>query len=89
MTDYRPINCDQHSGLEVLALRRTAVVIDSRGGSGERESHTGRIVDLLTRDGAEYLVVETAGQRQQLRLDRLLEIRDPDGQGLWSQKNDD
>jgi transcriptional antiterminator Rof (Rho-off) len=89
MNDYRPINCDQHSGLEVLALRRTAVVIDSRGGRGERESYTGQIVDLLTRDGAEYLVVEMAGERQQLRLDRLLEIRDPDGQSLWSQKNDD
>jgi transcriptional antiterminator Rof (Rho-off) len=89
MSDYRPISCDAHSVLEVLALRRSRVDIECVDSDTESRVHSGRVVDILTRAGAEYLVVESGSQRLDLRLDRLRTIRDIDGVVLWGQKTDE
>ncbi|MDJ0739607.1 MAG: Rho-binding antiterminator [Gammaproteobacteria bacterium] len=75
MTDYVPIDCDRHSVLEVLALRRSRVTLDARADGGGVTTLGGIVSDVVTRDGAEFLVVEGADGMQSLRLDRLLEIR--------------
>jgi Rho-binding antiterminator len=87
--DYRPIACDRYSELELLAMRRARVVALLRGGDGALERHAGRALDLVTRDGAEYLVLARSGADSALlRLDRLLELADPDGTLIWCQNPD-
>lgn len=87
-TDYRPIDCDQHSVLELLAMRRTQVVAEASLPDGGVRQLRAQVRDVLTRDGAEYLVLcDQAGESISLRLDHLLGLSTPDGERLWRQKN--
>ena len=92
MSDYRPIDCDQHSVLEVLAMHRSRVALDALDDGGTMATHAGIVVDVLTRRGAEYLVLDTgprpAVETLSIRLDRLREIRDSDGVVVWRQQTD-
>ena len=45
MTDYRPIACDQHSVLEVLALRRSQVDVRAVERRADRERAAARVAD--------------------------------------------
>lgn len=67
--DYRPIACGFHSELELLAMHRRPVRLTLSDGEA-----VGRAVDLVVHDGAEYLVLESAGGRTEIRLDRIREI---------------
>lgn len=88
-TDYRPIACDRYSELEVLALRRQvvrALVCDADPGGRSVE---GRVVDLRTRDGAEYLILQVAGDGElAVRLDRVRALFDGNGAGIWRREFD-
>jgi transcriptional antiterminator Rof (Rho-off) len=87
-SDYRPIGCDAHSGLEVLALRRMIAVLDIAEVGGQPRRVTGRVVDLLTRAGGEYLRIRSAdGQGHDIRLDLLRTISTPSGAVLWRQES--
>ena len=93
MSDYRPIDCDQHSVLEVLALGRSRVTLEARSDDGQVSTHSGTVIDVLTRSGAEFLVLDRgpdlSAEPLSIRLDRLLEIRDVDGSLVWRQQSDD
>ncbi len=68
VSDYRAIPCAQHSEYELLAMRQSPVEIETDDGDIVR----GRIVDLRAREGAEYMLVESAkGERVEIRLDRI------------------
>lgn len=88
MSDYVPIDCDQHSVLELLAMRHAKVTVEADSGEGRPVTHSGIVVDVLTRAGAEFLVLESAGERVDLRLDRLLAIRGANGTVVWRQEFD-
>lgn len=88
MTDYVPIGCDQHAVLELLAMRRARVSLDVRDAHGATLVRDGTVVDVMTRDGAEFLGLETPTGRVDLRLDRLSRIRDLDGDVVWRQESD-
>lgn len=71
MSPYRPIPCAQHERLEFAALTRQWLDVELLDGA-----HVGlqRVLphDVVTRDGAEWLVAETAdGVRLTVRLDAL------------------
>lgn len=69
---YRPIACSLHDELQLRALRRTPVSVRvSEPGDGGEEVCHGLITDVISRNGAEYLVMES-GRR--FRLDHLLEV---------------
>ncbi len=72
--DYRPIACGLHSELELLAMhrRRVRLVLDE----GTLE---GRVLDLAVHDRAEFLVLESGGERHEIRLDRIRSIEPGDG----------
>ena len=71
--DYRPISCDRHSEYEVLALRRAWVTARL---VGRPDTVRVQVFDLLTRGGAEYLLVKTAtGAADAWRLDEIVELR--------------
>ena len=84
--DYVPIDCDQHSMLELLAMHRTPVVARARQGS--RCCVKGVVCDVRTRNGAEYLILldESANQLS-IRLDHVLSLSTPAGESIWRQKN--
>jgi transcriptional antiterminator Rof (Rho-off) len=87
-TDYQPIDCDQHSLLELLAMRRTPVTAKAVDADGGSLAVAGTAVDVLTRDAAEYLVIRDAdGADHSLRLDRLHGLFGPGGELLWRQTN--
>jgi transcriptional antiterminator Rof (Rho-off) len=73
-TDYRPIACEAYSVLEVLALRREPVTVHAVGDDGALVEHRGRVADLRTREGAEYLVLHDDREGVVLRLDRIEDI---------------
>jgi transcriptional antiterminator Rof (Rho-off) len=74
---YVPISCSLYDVLEAAAVRGTPLVLVLADGDGRREVH-GRVSDLSSRDGAEFLVVKAdgSGERSEIRLDALLEIVD-------------
>ena len=63
---YRPIDCSLHDQLEAAAtLRRTIHIVYER--DGEIVETADRILDIFTRDGAEFLKLSTT----EVRLDEL------------------
>jgi transcriptional antiterminator Rof (Rho-off) len=74
-SDYRPIACDAYSTLEMLVLRRRRVTLAYSDGGAIREV-AGIPVDLVTRQGAEYLEVAVDGDALVVQLDRLQSILD-------------
>lgn len=86
-TPYVPIGCDQHSVLELLAMRRVTVALQARGHDGRVFRLHGSVRDVATRSGAEYLVLlDGAAAEHAVRLDRLLTLHDQAGTLLWRQK---
>lgn len=87
--DYLPIACDLYSELEVLADRRAEVIAESVTAAGTLEQVRGRVLDLVTREGAEYLLLgREPAEPLPLRLDRLRSLARPDGVLLWRQDPD-
>jgi transcriptional antiterminator Rof (Rho-off) len=74
-TDYQPVSCDLHSKYELLAMRRDWVSLDGEGPAGSLRGLHCQVLDVVTRAGAEYLVVQDrAGQRLEIRLDQLVAV---------------
>lgn len=73
-TDYQPIDCDQHSVLELLAMRRAQVSVVYQQDDAAPRHAEGIVVDVLTRRGAEFLVLAVGPERLAVRLDHLAAI---------------
>lgn len=73
MTDYVPVACSFHDQLEHLAMRRTRCRFHYRSGDGQA-SVEGKVADIVTADGAEYLVLADGGAR--IRLDAINRIEE-------------
>lgn len=70
---YIPINCSYYDRLEAWSTLHTEVSVDYLNETGEVANTKGYIIDLITREGAEYVLLST---QQQIRLDYLLKIND-------------
>ncbi|MFA5531055.1 MAG: Rho-binding antiterminator [Thiohalomonadaceae bacterium] len=72
---YRPIPCETHAEYELAIMHRTRLAMRWRDATGAE--HHARVLPLdteATADKEEYLVVEREnGQRERIRLDRILE----------------
>ena len=73
-TDYLPIDCDQHSVLELLAMRRAPVRAIYQDSTAAPRQTTGIVVDVLTRERAEFLVLAVGAEQLSVRLDHLQAI---------------
>ncbi len=73
--DYRPISCDLHSEYELLAMHGTPVTVQYLDGEGAEQHFHGRIADLFTRDGAEFMRLEGKEGVVEVRLDRIERLR--------------
>lgn len=72
---YTPVDCGFHDGLLALATLRRPVAIDLVGAT-EADPLRGRIVDVFSRDGAEYLRLDGGAA---VRLDHIVAVRDEEG----------
>lgn len=70
MSDYQPIACGLHSQLELWAMHQAEVDLTSEG-----QKNRGKVVDVLAKNGAEYLVLkDSAGETSDYRLDLIEHI---------------
>lgn len=76
-TSYQPIPCIQHERLEFAVLRRTPLRLTYQAG-GERITARVKVLDVYTRDGAEWLSFsDEAGKQAVIRLDQIVEFQEP------------
>lgn len=69
---YTPIDCNFYDRLEAHATLRKRVRIDYRTEQGEAALlASALIVDLQTRNGAEFMILQDG---QEIRLDRLIAV---------------
>jgi len=72
MSDYTPISCAQHSEYELMAMHRQMVelkLVESK------EKIVGRLVDITTRGGVEYMTLLFEGdQKSEVRLDHIEQV---------------
>lgn len=65
---YRPVSCSLHDRLEAAAVRRELVRVDFVSPGGASHVTEGTIRDIVTREGAEYLLMASGFE---IRLDRV------------------
>ncbi len=68
---YRPIDCSVHDEFELRAVRRVRFELDYLDETGAKQHRSGRIVDLTTRNGEEYLRLDDGTE---VRLDRVTRV---------------
>lgn len=68
---YRPIDCSVHDEFELRAVRRVRCELDYLDETGAKQHRSGRIVDLTTRNGEEYLRLDDGTE---VRLDRVIRV---------------
>ena len=71
MPDYVPVSCAFHDRLEHLAMRRARCRV-LFGGHAEETCVEDVVTDIVTADGAEFLILGATGGR--VRLDTILDI---------------
>jgi len=74
-SDYQPVSCGQHSEYELLAMRRTPVTLQYLDDAGVERHFQGRVTDVFTRAGAEYMALEAKERVLMVRLDRIRRLR--------------
>lgn len=76
MTEYVPIDCGLHSRYELWCMHRRWLRLSWRDANGAGVTGERRAVDLFTREGAEWLLVEDGdGVRETVRLDHIVDAR--------------
>ncbi|MDX2305056.1 MAG: hypothetical protein NW226_19760 [Microscillaceae bacterium] len=68
---YTPINCDFYDRLEAWATERTLLHIDYQHEEGHLQKTQAKILDLVTKEGAEFMILSN---NLSIRLDYLLAI---------------
>ena len=71
-TDYQPIDCGRYDYLEIACLHHYRLEIEIRNGT--RLMGTAITTQTLKNDG-EYLVIDSNGETQRLRLDTIRWLR--------------
>ncbi len=70
---YEAIDCNFHDVLEALCTRRDICTLNHSQGPNRVRSDRGRIVDLYTTRGAEFLQMDNG---REIRLDRIVLLND-------------
>ena len=71
--NYQPVACGLHEQYQLAAMRGTLLDMSWRNESGETMNSRLRVLDVATRNGAEFLSAETpAGDRHEIRLDWII-----------------
>ncbi len=79
-TGYSPIDCDFHDILEAVATTRETIQVTFLDAKGLPQQRSGRIVDIFSRGGAEFLSISTG---ETVRLDHLTLVVRSEPNGRW------
>lgn len=72
MSVYKPVSCGLHSTYELLAMHRSRVRLSCISEKEPLQTVVGKVVDVVTREKAEYLVLEVMGAETiSIRLDKI------------------
>ena len=71
---YQPINCDDYDNLELACQHHLVLALELKDG----EVLKAKAHDLVSRKNVEYLVVDSAGELRELRLDRITSFSHPE-----------
>ncbi|MET0069520.1 MAG: hypothetical protein ABW096_05725 [Candidatus Thiodiazotropha sp.] len=82
--DYLPIPCAQHEAYQYAVMKGVMLDLNWRDGRGVKYGAQARPIDVVTRDGAEFLVIKQQdGSIHTIRLDRITRAnRVSDGESL-------
>lgn len=72
---YEPISCDYHDQLEAAAMHKTPVEIEFDE-SGVPQTERGRVEDVYTADGAEFIRFSSSAGSLEIRLDHIISMRE-------------
>lgn len=78
MSDYQPVSCDYHDELEAAAVSQREVELEFDQ-QGVRQRERGKIKDVFTNDGAEFVKFEADNGSLELRLDQIISFRAMEG----------
>ncbi|MBT3047100.1 MAG: hypothetical protein AB2722_10075 [Candidatus Thiodiazotropha sp.] len=71
--DYLPIPCAQHEAYQYAVIKGVMLDLSWRDGRGVKYGARARPIDVVTRDGAEFLVIKQQdGSIHSIRLDRII-----------------
>ncbi len=71
---YEPVSCDHHDQLEAAAMHRTPVELEfDLEGVTQREK--GRIRDVYTAEGAEFVKFDADSGPLEIRLDQIISMK--------------
>lgn len=72
---YEPVSCDYHDQLEAAAMHKTAVELEfDLHGVTQREK--GKIADVYTANGAEFVKFESEAGPLEIRLDQIISMKE-------------
>mgnify|MGYP006196872355 CR=1 FL=1 len=72
---YEPVSCDYHDELEAAAMHKKEVELEFDL-DGVTQKERGKISDVYTADGAEYVKFDSGSGPIEIRLDHIISMRD-------------
>jgi Rho-binding antiterminator len=72
---YEPVSCDYHDQLEAAAVTKKGVELEFDA-QGVRQRERGKISDVYTDDGAEFVKLEAGEGSVRIRLDEIVSFRE-------------
>jgi Rho-binding antiterminator len=72
---YEPVSCDSHDQLEAAAMNKRQVELEFDL-EGVTQKERGRIADVYTADGAEFVKFESDRGLLEIRLDRIISMKE-------------
>ena len=72
---YEPVSCDYHDQLEAAAMHHTQMELEFDL-DGVAQKERGRIEDVYTADGAEFVRFAAGSGPLEIRLDHIISLRE-------------
>ena len=72
---YEPVSCDYHDELEAAAMHKKEVELEFDL-EGVTQKERGKISDVYTADGAEFVKFDSGSGPIEIRLDHIISMRD-------------
>ena len=72
---YEPVSCDYHDQLEAAAMRKNVVELEFEL-EGVPQKERGKIEDVYTTDGAEYIKFASDAGSVEIRLDQIISFKE-------------
>ena len=72
---YEPVSCDYHDQLEAAAMHKKEVELEFDL-DGVAQTERGRVEDVYTADGGEFIRFATDGEALEIRLDHIISMKE-------------